>query len=78
VEAIYAGSEDERWAAIERWGVTHVVVGPEERTAYGHRVSVRFAGWPAVFFAPMWQVYANPGRPPFPGLPDAYLPEGGP
>jgi uncharacterized membrane protein len=46
VQLIYTlGSTEESRALAERYGVTHVYIGREERTQYGTDVTQRFAGW---------------------------------
>ncbi|MSQ30626.1 MAG: hypothetical protein EXR64_01160 [Dehalococcoidia bacterium] len=52
VDAIYTGGASEATRAVaQRFGVTHVYLGREERTRYGADVATRFAGWPVAFAA---------------------------
>jgi uncharacterized membrane protein len=57
---LYTGTREEMVAAAERWGITHVYVGAEERAAYGPSLSARFEGWPLVFSSDGGRIYAVP------------------
>jgi uncharacterized membrane protein len=60
VDAIYDGTLEEARAAIDAWGVTHVLVGPDERSAYGAELPERFAGWPVAFEAAGVAIFEAP------------------
>lgn len=60
MEAIYTGDEAARLAAVHAWGVTHVLVGPQERAAFGSALTIEEAGWPVAFEAGLMRVFAAP------------------
>ena len=49
LDALYREGDPARVRAA---GVTHVLVGPAERSRYGPDVALRFRGWPVAFRAP--------------------------